>query len=77
MACDNGSMASAETKNTIPTEIMAEMQDAAYRALSESRDLDAMRQSCARMDRIREENRKQFGEADIGVQIIRELRDRQ
>jgi hypothetical protein len=54
---------------------MAELQEAATRAASGVRDPEAMRQACERMDRIREENKKKFGEADIGVQIIRELRD--
>jgi hypothetical protein len=54
---------------------MAELEEAARRAASGIRDPEAMRRACERMDRIREENRKKFGEEDIGVEIIRELRD--
>ena len=39
------------------------------------RDPETMRRSCERMDRIREENRKKFGAADIGVEIIRQSRE--
>jgi hypothetical protein len=59
----------------IPPEIMAELQEAASRAASGVRDAEIMRRACEHMDRIREENRRQFGEEDIGVQIIREMRD--
>jgi hypothetical protein len=63
--------------NVIPPELMAELEEAARRAVSGVRDPEVMRRACERMDRIREENRKKFGEADIGVQIIREFRDRE
>ena len=61
--------------NPIPPEVLAEMEAAARRALSGVRDPEAMRQACERMDRMREENRKRYGVQDIGVEIIRELRD--
>ena len=38
-------------------------------------DFEAAKKACEHMDRIREENRKLFGEADIGVEIIRKMRD--
>jgi hypothetical protein len=59
----------------IPTEILAEMQEAADRAARGSRDPEAMRDACERMDRMREEIRKRHGLLDIGVPAIRELRD--
>jgi hypothetical protein len=34
-----------------------------------------MQAACDRMDQIREENRRRFGVQDIGVEIIREMRD--
>jgi hypothetical protein len=67
-------METTERNSAIPPEIMAELQEAATRAASGVRDPEAMRRACERMDRIREENKKKFGEADIGVQIIRQLR---
>jgi cell division protein FtsW len=36
---------------------------------------DKMKAACERMDRMREENRKLFGEQDIAVRLIRETRD--
>jgi hypothetical protein len=54
---------------------MVELEEAARRAVAGVRDPEAMRLACERMDRMREENRKKFGEADIGVQILRDLRD--
>ena len=55
-------------------ETLAELREAAERAAKGVRDPKAMRKACERMDRIREENRKKFGDADIGVEIIRALR---
>jgi hypothetical protein len=59
----------------IPAEIMAELLAAAKQADSDIRDPEEMRKACERMDRMREENRKQFGEQSIGVDLIREMRD--
>ena len=73
-------MATADTKRPaalFSPELLAELREAAARAANGVRDHDAIRLACEHMDRIREENRKKFGEADIGVQIIRELRDRE
>ena len=68
-------MATVDSAHGIPPEVMAELEAAARRAAAGVRDPEIMRQACERMDRLREENRKKFGEADIGVQIIGELRD--
>ena len=46
-------------------EVMAELEEAARRAAAGVRDPEAMRRACERMDRIREENRQRFGEAEI------------
>ena len=61
----------------ISPEVMAELQQAAALAAKGVRDPEAMRLAAERMDRLREENRKQFGVQDIGVQIIRAARDRE
>ena len=53
---------------------LAELMEAAERAAKGVHDPMAMRKACERMDRIREQNRKKFGDADIGVEIIRALR---
>jgi hypothetical protein len=63
------------TENTIPPEVVADLEEAARYAASGVRDPEVMRRACERMDRIREENRRKFGVQDIGVRIIREMRD--
>jgi len=50
----------------IPPELMAELQAAADNAAKGVRDPEATRQACERMDRMREQNRKLFGEQNIG-----------
>jgi succinate dehydrogenase/fumarate reductase flavoprotein subunit len=64
-----------KARSTIPTEIMAELQEAADRAAKGIRDPEAMRKACEEMDRIREEIRREHGVLDIGVPSIRALRD--
>ncbi len=64
-----------DENNLIPPELLAEMEEAARVAMSPARDREAMRKACEEMDRIREKNRRIFGVQDIGVQIIREMRD--
>jgi hypothetical protein len=68
-------MTTAQENRSIPPEVMAELEEAARRALSGIRDPEAMRRACERMDRMREEVRKKHGILDIGVPAIRELRD--
>ena len=36
---------------------------------------EKMRAACERMDRVREENRRLFGEQNIAVELIRQTRD--
>lgn len=60
---------------TIPSQIMDELQKAAEQAAQVIRDPDAMRQACENMDRIREEVFGRHGVLDIGLPAIRELRD--
>ena len=61
--------------NLIPTEVMADLQEAADNAAKGKTDGDARRSACARMDRMREENRRLFGMQNIGVDMIRQMRD--
>ncbi len=63
-----------DTTNISP-ELLAEMQAAAINAMSSTRDPEAMKRACERMDRMREEIKKKHGILDIGVPAIRELRD--
>lgn len=60
---------------TIPSQIMDELQKAADQAAQGIRDPEAMRQACENMDRIREEIFGRHGVLDLGLPAIRELRD--
>jgi hypothetical protein len=45
------------------------------RVLKRVRDPDAMRQAAERMDRMREEMRRQVGNVDLAVSLVRETRN--
>lgn len=60
--------------NDIPSELLAEMQKAAIKAMSPLRDPEAMKKACERMDRMSADVCKKHGILDIGVPAIRELR---
>ena len=68
-------MSTAEQQQGLTFPAFAELQEAAKRAARGVRDLEAMRRACERMDRLREENRQRYGVHDIGVEIIRAMRD--
>jgi hypothetical protein len=63
--------------SVIPAELKAELQEAIENAGKGIRDPEKMRAACAEMDRLREENRRLFGEQNIAVELIRQTRDRQ
>jgi hypothetical protein len=63
------------TTNFIPEHLRIALQEALGRLSKGIRDPDTARQSRAQMDRMREENRKRFGVQNIGVDLIREMRD--
>jgi hypothetical protein len=63
------------TGTGIPSDLMAELRQAAERAANGVRDPEAMRQACERMDRISEQIRKRHGVLDIGTPAIRALRE--
>jgi hypothetical protein len=65
------------TKRTsgIPEDLKAEFQEAVADLLKGIRRPDKMRAACERMDRLREENRRLFGEQNIAVELIRQTRD--
>lgn len=67
-------MATADAESLFPPDVRAEIEEAVRRAMAGIRDPEAMRRACERMDRIREEIRKQHGVLEIGVPAIRELR---
>jgi hypothetical protein len=68
-------MNATDTPTGIPAEVMAKLQAAADRLARGERDPEQAKQSALRMDRMREENRRRFGVQNIGVDIIRQMRD--
>ncbi len=62
-------------ETSISADVMAELQEAANQAVKGFRDPDAVRKACERMDAMREKNRQQLSTQDVGVEIIREMRD--
>jgi hypothetical protein len=62
------------TIQSVPSESMAELQQAAGRAAKGIRSAEEMRKACERMDRMREENRKIFGVQNVAVELIRDAR---
>ena len=65
----------AEEPVPIPPEVMAELKAAAEYAAKGVRDSEVMRKACARMDARAEKNAKLYGVQDVGVDIIREMRE--
>jgi hypothetical protein len=65
----------AENILEIPAELKAELREALDKLASGIRDPAAAKKACERMDRMREENRRLFGEQNIAVEIIREMRN--
>jgi hypothetical protein len=59
----------------IPDDVKAEIQAALDDIAKGIRRPDKIKAACEHMDRIREENRKLFGESDIAVELIRQTRD--
>jgi hypothetical protein len=59
----------------ISPELMIELQEAADKLARGERDTEAAKRAAQRMDRMREENRKLFGVQNIGVDIIRQMRN--
>jgi hypothetical protein len=64
-----------QTPSSIRPEVMAELRAAAEYAAKKVRDPEVMRKTCERMDRRAEKNAKLYPGPDIGVDIIREMRE--
>ncbi len=65
-----------ETSGGIPEELKAQLRQTLDDLVKGIRRPDKIQAACARMDRMREENRKLLGEQNIAVGLIRETRDR-
>ncbi len=59
----------------IPEEVKAQLRQTLDDLVKGIRRPDKMKAACERMDRMREENRKLFGEQNIAVELIRETRN--
>jgi hypothetical protein len=63
------------TDTVIPSEILADMERAVQLTLSGKRDLEFEQRIRAEAERIRSEILQKHGVLDIGVDLVRELRD--
>jgi chromatin segregation and condensation protein Rec8/ScpA/Scc1 (kleisin family) len=69
-------MNTTETVPGIPAELKAQLQETLDDLVKGIRRPEKMKAACQRMDRMREENRKVFGEQNIAVDLTRETRNR-
>jgi hypothetical protein len=68
-------MSTTEPVPGIPSDLAAEFQEAVDDLAKGVRRPEKMKAACERMDRMREENRRLFGEQNIAVELIRQARD--
>jgi hypothetical protein len=65
----------AINENMISHELLAALQEAADNAAQGIRDPDTMWSACAEMDYVREEMRREVGDLNVTVELLREVRD--
>jgi hypothetical protein len=63
-----------ETISGIPEEVKAQLRQTLDDLVKGIRRPDEMKAACERMGRMREQNRKLFGDQNIAVDLIREAR---
>ena len=68
-------MKTSEISTDIAGDVKAELQEALDDLAKGIRRPDKVKAARAHMDRIREENRRLFGEQNIAVELIRQTRD--
>ena len=68
-------MNTTEAIPVIPEEVKVQLRETLDDLVKGIRRPEKMKAACERMDRMREENRKRFGEQNIAVDLIRETRD--
>jgi hypothetical protein len=59
------------------SDLQSELQAAVDRLVKGTRDPEAIRKACDRMDRMRDEMRRRTGDVELAVELIREVRDAQ
>jgi len=69
-------MNETEFTAAIPDDVKAQLRQTLQDLANGIRRREQMKTACERMDRMREENRKLFGEQNTAVALIRETRDR-
>jgi hypothetical protein len=75
MIWEDRPMGETEESSRIAPEMMVELQEAIARAMKGSRDAEAMRKACERMDRTRGEIYRRNGLLVFAVPTIRALHD--
>ena len=68
-------MNTTETAVGMPPDLAAEFQEALDDLAKGIRRPEKMQAACERMDWLREENRRLFGEQNSAVELIRQTRD--
>jgi len=68
-------VSATKTNTGIPEEVKVQVRQTLDDLVKGIRRPDRMKAACERMDRMREENRKLFGEQNSAVDLIRETRD--
>ena len=68
-------MNTSETTLSVPPNLGAEFQEALDDLAKGIRRPEKMQAACERMDRLREENRRLFGEQNLAVELVRQARD--
>ena len=69
-------MNETEFTAAIPDDVKAQLRQTLQDLAKGIRGREQLKTACERMDRMREENRKLFGEQNTAVALIRETRDR-
>lgn len=68
-------MNTTETITAVPPDLAAAFREALDDLAKGVRRPEKIQAACERMDRLREENRRLFGEQNIAVELIRQTRD--
>lgn len=68
-------MNTIETGTIIPPDLAEDFQEVLHDLVKGIRRPEKIQAACERMDKLREENRRLFGEQSIAVELIRQTRD--
>ena len=68
-------MNTTTTSSGLPAELAAALDEALRNAMTGNQDPETMRQACEEQDRLREALRLKVGDLNVGVDLVREVRD--